>query len=285
MSSHKTTRLFFLKNSPPGLEAYPSVFIRMGCLTSASERSVWIEQFNRELKIRIEDARSALKSDITISHQEFEHLWTLTSKKSVELRRYFFTEGEWNIEIDLFEGVLAPHALVRMAFHSTLGRRRFRKPPYLGAEISNPQAYDLRSLAFHGMPLEEEPDVQIGSLPFLYKNGVLHVVLVTSSSGTRWLIPKGHTEPGMSNHEVALMEAAEEAGVVGIIDQDKEVCCTMEDHRKLHLYPLRVATLLPHWPEKLARRRVVIPIYHALLRINDAGLARGIRDLSRLLKP
>jgi len=285
MSSRKTTRLFFLKNSPPGLDVYPSVFIRMGCLTSASERSVWIEQFNMESKIRVEDARSGLESDITISHQEFDHLWTLTSKKSVALRRYFFTEGEWNVEIDMFEGALAPHATARLAFNAALGRRRFRKPSYLGSEILDPQNYDLRTLALHGMPTESAPDIQVGALPFLYKNEVLHVVLVTSSSGNRWLIPKGHTEPGMSNHEVALMEAAEEAGVVGIIDQDKEVCCTMEDNRKLHLYPLRVATLLPHWPEKLARRRIVIPIYHALLRINDAGLARAIRDLSRLLKP
>jgi len=285
MRFRKTTRLFFLKNCPPGLEVYPSVFIRMGCLTSASERSVWIEQFNMESKIRVEDVRSGLESDITISHQEFEHLWTLTPKKSVELRRYFLTEGEWNVEIDLFEGALAPHGLVRLAFNSALGSRRFRKPSYLGGEISNMQAYDLQSLAFHGVPVEEAPDVQIGSLPFLYKNGVLHVVLVTSSSGTRWLIPKGHTEADMSHHEVALMEAAEEAGVVGIIEPEKEICCTMEDNRKLHLYPLRVATLLQNWPEKLTRRRVVIPIYHALLRITDAGLARAIRDLSRLLKP
>ena len=285
MSSRKTTRLFFLKNSPPDLESHQSVAIRVGCLTSTGGREVWIEQFHTECKIRVGDARSGLESDITISPQEFDHLWPLALNKCLEAKRIFFTEGQCRFEIDVLGGSLAPHALARVEFDSALVGRRFRKPSYLGAEISSPQAYDLRSLAFHGLPVQGEPDVQIGTLPFLYKNGVLHVVLVTSSSGNRWLIPKGHTESGMSHHEVALMEAAEEAGVVGIIEPNNEILCTMEDNRKLHLYPVRVASLLRNWPEKTTRRRVVIPIYHALLRITDAGLVRAIRDLSRMLQP
>lgn len=285
MRSRKTTRLYVLKNSPPDLEAYQSVAIRVGCLTSAGGREVWIEQFHTECKIRVEDARSGLKSDITISSREFDHLWPLAANKCVELTRISFTDGECRFEIDHLGGSLAPHALARVEFHSAGVDRRFRKPSYLGAEISNPEAYDLRSLAFHGLPDHGEPDIQIGSVPFLYKNGVLHIVLVTSSSGNRWLIPKGKTESSMTHHEVALMEAAEEAGVVGIIEPDKEVLCIMEDNRKLHLYPLRVASLLRSWPEKLTRRRVVIPIYHALLKITDTGLVRAIRDLSRMLQP
>jgi hypothetical protein len=46
-----------------------------------------------------------------------------------------------------------------------------------------------------------------------------------------------------------------------------------------------VATLLPHWPERFVRRRVVLPVYRALLRISDPSLARALRDLSRRLKP
>jgi 8-oxo-dGTP pyrophosphatase MutT (NUDIX family) len=122
-------------------------------------------------------------------------------------------------------------------------------------------------------------------VPFLFKNGILHVVLVTSSSGSRWLIPKGRLETGMTLQEVALMEAAEEAGVIGMIEPGVETQCLMEDQRTIHLYPLRVATLLPLWPEKLSRRRIVLPIYHALLRITDVELCRAIRSLSRELLP
>jgi 8-oxo-dGTP pyrophosphatase MutT (NUDIX family) len=122
-------------------------------------------------------------------------------------------------------------------------------------------------------------------LPFLFKNGVLHIVLVTSSSGTRWIVPKGGLEKHMTRQEVALMEAAEEAGAIGTIEPGLKAEFRMADHRVLHLYPLRVSVLLPFWPERLTRRRVVLPIYRAILRICDVGLAQAIRRMARELEP
>jgi len=48
---------------------------------------------------------------------------------------------------------------------------------------------------------------------------------------------------------------------------------------------LRVSVLLPFWPERLTRRRVVLPIYRAILRIRDVGLAQAIRRMARELEP
>jgi 8-oxo-dGTP pyrophosphatase MutT (NUDIX family) len=118
-----------------------------------------------------------------------------------------------------------------------------------------------------------DTDVQAGAVPFLFKKGVLHIVLITSSSGARWLIPKGHLESGMSLEEVALMEAAEEAGAIGTIEPGCRMQCPTEDGRTLQLFPLRVATLLPHWPERFVRRRVVLPVYRALLSPPEPGSA------------
>src|ERR1041385_8682014 len=44
------------------------------------------------------------------------------------------------------------------------------------------------------------------------------VCLVSSRSGKRWVIPKGCMEPGKTAGEVALLEAWEEAGLVGLLD-------------------------------------------------------------------
>ena len=81
------------------------------------------------------------------------------------------------------------------------------------------------------------------------------------------------------------MEAAEEAGAIGTIESGCRAKCATEDGRTIQLFPLRVATLLPHWPERFVRRRVVLPVYRALLRISDPLLARALRDLSRHLRP
>jgi hypothetical protein len=85
----------------------------------------------------------------------------------------------------------------------------------------------------------------------------------------------------MTHEQVALMEAAEEAGAIGIIEPGIPALCQLDDNRPLYLYPMRVATLLPLWPDRFVRRRVVLPIYEALLRIVDVDLARAIRSLAR----
>lgn len=81
------------------------------------------------------------------------------------------------------------------------------------------------------------------------------------------------------------MEAAEEAGAVGALEPGIQTRCRMEDGRTLFLYPLRVASLLPNWPERALRRRVVLPVYRAGLRIRDTALAEAIREIGRRLAP
>ena len=47
------------------------------------------------------------------------------------------------------------------------------------------------------------------------RNG--RICLITSSSGRRWLLPKGHLEPGHKLRETVREEAWEEAGIIGSI--------------------------------------------------------------------
>src|SRR5687768_16587623 len=46
------------------------------------------------------------------------------------------------------------------------------------------------------------------------------VCLVTSRNGKRWVIPKGCLETGKTASEIALQEAWEEAGLVGVLQPD-----------------------------------------------------------------
>lgn len=282
MDPRKITRTFLLKGPLPDVRGLPSSTMKKGCLSSGRGREVWVEQNDRSYAIRVQDQQANTISLVNISQKEFAPLWELCGKARVELVRYL---ANADFELDVFGGGLEPFALARVHFDSSLGNRRFKKPDFLGREITDSELYSLRMIALRGLPVNPVPQMQAGAVPFLFKNGILHIVLVTSSSGSRWLIPKGRLETGMTLQEVALMEAAEEAGVIGIIESGVEAQCRMEDQRTIHLYPLRVATLLPLWPEKLSRRRIVLPIYHALLRITDVELCRAIRSLSRELLP
>jgi 8-oxo-dGTP pyrophosphatase MutT (NUDIX family) len=172
-----------------------------------------------------------------------------------------------------------------LEFPSRVAAMAFDPPQFLGVEITGHEEFSDAHLALHGLPPLRNGRSQSGALPFLFRNGILHVVLVTSSSGLRWIVPKGGLEKGMTRQEVALMEAAEEAGAIGTIEPGIKTQCRMDDLRTLHLYPLRVATLLPNWPERALRRRVVLPVYRALMRVREAGVAQAIRQLARQLEP
>src|SRR5262249_39090975 len=68
------------------------------------------------------------------------------------------------------------------------------------------------------MPTPSVPGTQrqAGAVPL--RNG--QVCLVSSRSGRRWVVPKGNLELGKSAAEIALQEAWEEAGLVGVLQPD-----------------------------------------------------------------
>ncbi|MEI8293922.1 MAG: NUDIX domain-containing protein [bacterium] len=287
MKALKSERLFLVEGKLPPLEGASHVPIRLGCLAHDRSREVWIRQTGTSFELCVFNAptNGGKPESVPLTRQTFESLWKQTTLHRVDLERHTLPCGDGLIELDIYDGEHAPLATARIAFESAGSRRKFRKPSFFGREITVPESHDLRQIALHGLPLSGEAFVQAGAVPFLFKKGVLHLVLITSSSGERWLIPKGHLESGMTLEEVALMEAAEEAGAIGTIEPGCRAKCATEDGRTLQLFPLRVATLLPHWPERFVRRRVVLPVYRALLRISDPLLARALRDLSRHLRP
>ena len=107
------------------------------------------------------------------------------------------------------------------------------------------------------------------------------VCLVTSSSGRRWVVPKGQIDPGHTAGEAALVEAWEEAGLVGALDGEPLGTYAYEKlGREFHVLVFRmlVTEVRDDWPEKALRTRAWVTLDDALDRIEEPGL----RDLLRL---
>jgi 8-oxo-dGTP pyrophosphatase MutT (NUDIX family) len=101
------------------------------------------------------------------------------------------------------------------------------------------------------------------------------VCLVTNGSGKAWTIPKGHAEPDLSLSESALVEAYEEAGVLGVVEKEPLGSYVYTKEGKPHLvlvYVLYVSQTLNHWPEMKRRSRAFLSPRHALERIGNPGL-------------
>jgi 8-oxo-dGTP pyrophosphatase MutT (NUDIX family) len=117
---------------------------------------------------------------------------------------------------------------------------------------------------------------QAAALPV--RNG--KICLVTSSNGKRWVIPKGLIDPGQTAAESALQEAWEEAGLVGLLEQEplgsflyEKWCGTCH----VVVFLMQVTDVASSWPERELRQRVWLSPAGALARIDDPGLADIVR--------
>jgi 8-oxo-dGTP pyrophosphatase MutT (NUDIX family) len=112
---------------------------------------------------------------------------------------------------------------------------------------------------------------QAGAIPV--RDG--RVCLVTSRNGKRWVVPKGCMESGMTAGEVALLEAWEEAGLVGVLDPEPVGSYFYEKAGAtchVIVFRLRVTGEAEDWAERGQRERVWLTFTQAQRRIEDEGL-------------
>lgn len=121
---------------------------------------------------------------------------------------------------------------------------------------------------------------QSGVLPYRFQSGRLEVLLVTSRTRRRWIIPKGHVEPGLSAAASAAKEAYEEAGVRGRV---RLVPLGTYEHDRapspscVEVYVMEVLEELPGWPEATGRKRRWLPPSAAAAAVLEPGLRHLIQ--------
>ena len=117
---------------------------------------------------------------------------------------------------------------------------------------------------------------QSGVIPYRIQNdGKIEVMLITSSGGKRWVIPKGLIEPDMTPQDSAAKEAWEEAGLLGKVFPD--LMGTYEYYKsgyicgyacQVEVFLLQVQTVLGNWPEANNRKRHWVSIPKAIKRVD-----------------
>lgn len=131
---------------------------------------------------------------------------------------------------------------------------------------------------------------QAGAIPFEHREGVLHVLLITSRGTGRWVIPKGGVEPGFTARQAAAQEALEEAGIKGEMDAqplgffiyDKKLKSGASKPASVEVYGLRVEKQLKKWPEQAERQFEWMAIQAAMAAVQEPGLVRLLHRLAEL---
>jgi 8-oxo-dGTP pyrophosphatase MutT (NUDIX family) len=106
------------------------------------------------------------------------------------------------------------------------------------------------------------------------------VCLVTSSSGGRWVVPKGHLEPDKTAGQIALQEAWEEAGLVGVLRPEPVGSYLYTKFNNLYhvtVFVMEVTEAAEEWPEHALRQRAWLTPAAALSRVQEKGLRELIR--------
>jgi 8-oxo-dGTP pyrophosphatase MutT (NUDIX family) len=112
--------------------------------------------------------------------------------------------------------------------------------------------------------------------------------MVTSSSGRRWVLPKGVIDPGHTPGQAALVEAWEEAGLAGVIESDPVGSYVYEKLDREHhvlVYRMTVTEARDDWPERGLRDRAWLTAEEALDRIEESGLRDILRRVFQLNHP
>ncbi len=128
--------------------------------------------------------------------------------------------------------------------------------------------------------------LKIGVFAYQKKRGELQIALVTTRSGKRWIVPKGKPEPHLSDREVAVMEAYEEAGVLGSPPDGRywEIQGWEKGElRTLRLYPLKIRQCLSRWPEKKFRMRKLVSLKKSIKLIDDEQLNALLQEIADVI--
>jgi 8-oxo-dGTP pyrophosphatase MutT (NUDIX family) len=134
---------------------------------------------------------------------------------------------------------------------------------------------------------------QVAALPLRHgPDGVLQIMLITSRERHRWIIPKGWPMKGKADCEAASIEAYEEAGLQGTINESPLGSYDyIKINRRGEGEPITVQVYLMHvdkreetWPEKGQRVSLWYDLDEALIVLDEPGLAELIMKQRRKIR-
>jgi 8-oxo-dGTP pyrophosphatase MutT (NUDIX family) len=132
--------------------------------------------------------------------------------------------------------------------------------------------------------IERRSVQQVATLPFSVIDASIEILLVSTRRRGHWTVPKGWPVKGRSFPEAAEAEAREEAGLIGLVDEEPigsykyrkqlEEGYSVPCH--VFVYPMLVREHRLDWPERLERTLRWSPLGEAAEMVRD-------RDLGALL--
>lgn len=130
-------RKYLVKNIPENLKDYPCRVMEQGYLNIAPVIRIRKDNDNFELTYKSKGLMVREEYNLPLTKEAYEHLLLKIDGRLIKKRRYMIPlEGNLTVELDVFEGELAPLILAEVEFPDEDSALSFTPPDWFGEDVT-----------------------------------------------------------------------------------------------------------------------------------------------------
>jgi len=134
-------RKFLLKELPENLESYPVRHLEQGYLCTAPVVRIRRDNDKYELTYKGKGCMVREEHNLPLTKEAYEHLREKIDGRLIVKKRYMIPFEKYTIELDVFEGDLAPLALAEVEFVTEEEAKAFTPPDWFAEDVTFSKLY------------------------------------------------------------------------------------------------------------------------------------------------
>ena len=134
-------RKFLLKELPKNLESYPVRHLEQGYLCTAPVVRIRRDNDKYELTYKGKGCMVREEHNLPLTKEAYEHLREKIDGRLIVKKRYMIPLEKYTIELDVFEGDLAPLVLAEVEFSSEEDASAFVAPDWFAEDVTFSKLY------------------------------------------------------------------------------------------------------------------------------------------------
>ena len=129
-------RKYLIKTLPENLEQYPLRVLEQGYLCTTPVVRIRKDNDKYELTYKSGGLMARQEYNLPLTADAYEHLRLKVDGRIISMKRYMLPLREYTIELDIFEGDLAPLMLAEVEFSSIEEANAFEPPEWFGEDVT-----------------------------------------------------------------------------------------------------------------------------------------------------
>ena len=142
-------RKFLIKKLPENLEAYPVRHLEQGYLCTAPVVRIRRDNDKYELTYKGKGCMIREEHNLPLTKEAYEHLREKIDGRLIVKKRYMIPLEKYTVELDVFEGDLAPLLLAEVEFASEEEAMAFTPPEWFAEDVTYSKLYHNSFLKLH----------------------------------------------------------------------------------------------------------------------------------------